>query len=1086
MTRQLSLTAAAVLVSVAARAAPETWTMVNPTGREYRDEPVRLKMAVPADIGPERYTVLEDGRAVPYQVEAIDGKPAVWVAATLSATQTHVYAIAPGQAVRAEPKVRVRRDGDTIELDNGVLAVRVPASDAVGLVGPVRQVRLPDGRWVGKSEWRTERKLTAFTATVVGDGAIFGKVRLRYEFEGRGGLLDESPAFCEVTLALQPGKAHAIVEEVHAMGRDDGWEFDCAAGWAPRHAVVEPHFGGFGRPEMKNSDGIPYPWPPDTLKAGQTRMGDTLLHLHPRWSQAYDDGWMFAAADEKHAVAALVCRPGKWLWPHDNAIAVKVKESADYAGLRCPTRRGRRYWYLAAGPRADWQNPEALHGYVLYHAHEGLDKLFQEYILAWPGLQPPPELKLSAEQAAEWANGAGQYATRANAFVGWGPGGNAGFRTTRHPINTLTRAQALFDPDTFGDYWLFWSPENPNFATSWIHGAFNALAEAVKYPGVKEHPFFARMQRLAWMKAREEVHHSVTLPSGAGQECFGYMHRHQWRDRQALCRDGLGVDPETRDWLAAAERFIFRTSHPVAGGGRRSHPGGDTHPPGPDVFEGLGALGLSEDLAKLGTEEFAGFGVVFRNRPDTPEETYLAFKAGPNRGHFHGDALSFHYCAYGRPQVVDHHCSYNPRAGGEHMHNRLAFHTDTLPWANMDGYERLIAFKTAEPAAVAIGQVESERLRVTEKFPPELWDWDLPQERFATPLKYRRTVVMMKGTDTTPDYFVFRDQYTGPALSATYCLHAYGQTCEQKGNSFEFDPVRLTVVAPETFAVSRHDWSHSNGGLEETKGLRLTVKGERAEFITVLMPKAIKRVTMGQLVLKDALRRDVRGRGAPEPVWQMVDLVVQLVWDAGRLLPTANVRAPGLHPAFVCQGAVEGAEADGKLRVSLRAPLRTRGFSGDVDFVVEVKRDGNALSGTYTGTLLLDPGKREQRLERGGSAVGERLDQASAPLDIYADAALPAVTAVPGGVRVGKDEIVFGGGVDDDDATVYVSVRRDGKSLIVLTGADLDMDRSQGEIGLFVPDAGYPFGEIPDWLLRQRAPRPAWYKDAWPPTREAP
>lgn len=41
---------------------------------------------------------------------------------------------------------------------------------------------------------------------------------------------------------------------------------------------------------------------------------------------------------------------------------------------------------------------------------------------------------------------------------------------------------------------------------------------------------------------------------------------------------------------------------------------------------------------------------------------------------------------------------------------------------------------------------------------------------------------------------------------------------------------------------------------------------------------------------------------------------------------------------------------------------------------------------------------------------------------------------------------------------------------VTLTAEDLDLDRSQGEVGLFVPDAGYPFGEIPDWLIRQRAP----------------
>jgi hypothetical protein len=40
---------------------------------------------------------------------------------------------------------------------------------------------------------------------------------------------------------------------------------------------------------------------------------------------------------------------------------------------------------------------------------------------------------------------------------------------------------------------------------------------------------------------------------------------------------------------------------------------------------------------------------------------------------------------------------------------------------------------------------------------------------------------------------------------------------------------------------------------------------------------------------------------------------------------------------------------------------------------------------------------------------------------------------------------------------------------LTLTGNDIDMDRDQGDVGLFVPDAGYPFGEIPDWLVRQRA-----------------
>jgi hypothetical protein len=47
----------------------------------------------------------------------------------------------------------------------------------------------------------------------------------------------------------------------------------------------------------------------------------------------------------------------------------------------------------------------------------------------------------------------------------------------------------------------------------------------------------------------------------------------------------------------------------------------------------------------------------------------------------------------------------------------------------------------------------------------------------------------------------------------------------------------------------------------------------------------------------------------------------------------------------------------------------------------------------------------------------------------------------------------------------------------------LDLNRLQGDIGLFVPDAGYPFGGIPDWLVRQRSKVPDRHEESWPPAR---
>jgi hypothetical protein len=380
--------------------------------------------------------------------------------------------------------------------------------------------------------------------------------------------------------------------------------------------------------------------------------------------------------------------------------------------------------------------------------------------------------------------------------------------------------------------------------------------------------------------------------------------------------------------MTAAARFKQRLSWPF-GDTRRASTMGDSHP----STDGARIMDVpADELRAYATEELPGYGVVFTNNPGTPKETYLAFKSGPNRGHFHGDQLAYHFCANGNPLLVDHHCSYHPRAGQEHMHNRLAFFTDEFPYANMDGYERLIAFKTGAVADVAVGQVESSRLRKVQQFPPEDWDARYPELRFDRPLVYRRTVVCVKGG--AQDYVVFRDQFWADRpLHAAYCLHTYGDAPTRDAGRVSFGPkLTLFCATPTEFALKPFPWSHDNGKHEETQGARLEMTGQAGEFITV----------------------------------------------------------------------------------------------------------------------------------------------------VYPDGATPPMAAIAGGVEVGDDRIVFGGNqTTDGKADTVVRVTRGGKDALTLAGTDINLSRNQGRIGLFVPDAGYPFGDIPDWLIKQRAAPPAWYTP-WP------
>jgi len=178
-------------------------TLVNPTARSYPDEVVRLLAEAP--MGP--FAVSEDGAPVPYQVEESDGKRWIWVCSSFAPGQAHRYAIVAGAPTVAKPKVKLQRDGDRFILDNGLIAVRLPAATAAGgaIPGPISGVRLPGGGWIGGSSWVAAADPSAFAAAVIGDGTVLAKVRLSYRFPGTAGLLSEVDSFAEVEVTLAPG-----------------------------------------------------------------------------------------------------------------------------------------------------------------------------------------------------------------------------------------------------------------------------------------------------------------------------------------------------------------------------------------------------------------------------------------------------------------------------------------------------------------------------------------------------------------------------------------------------------------------------------------------------------------------------------------------------------------------------------------------------------------------------------------------------------------------------------------------------------------------------------------------------------------
>ena len=752
------------------------------------------------------------------------------------------------------------------------------------------------GRYDPAVTAQVEALLAGKAARQIADGPLFR--RWRVEQDGY-----------VMRVTQQPGKPFALVEESGAADWTLPLDTGLAAGG--RQALMQRWFVE----PFKESQGLETV----ALSNDATRLKGAVIELLPRWTQSYDEGWFFGVTDGRRLVAVMPLRAGRWRWPHDAKLTARVDE-AGRPILDGSMPHGARYWLLIAGPS---DLASRLLDIAKAEGFAPLDKLHNHYVFG----------PIAAdEKPAEVLNFYSNDTNPTHVIRRWGRAAvkDAAAGKTKHALADVYEVQARLDPDWFGRYEHGWSPINPNFYTDFMR---LAIAQAAMLRG---DPAFPHVRDQAVEVFKSDLDHSVTLPGGAGQECPGYLAHamEQWEPLAPVSAKYLGYDPRADPRYAAAASFIAHLSHPDGEGGRIFHPGGDTHPGRPEPIGFAAEYGVRADPATFVTEELPGFGVVFRDKSGTPHETYLAFKSGPNRGHYHGDQLSFHYIADGRPLAIDHRVSYSPRAGQEHMHNRVSFSAPGVPWANMDGHERLIAFEAGEQAALAIGQVESLRLRPVKQYPPEDWDTAADLVRFDHPLKYRRTIVMLR--DLPSPVFVVYDQFDVPTddVTATWNLHVKSNGIRQEGSIVRFSDLTVHVIEPEAFAFASfpstaENWLTEKKAGEATEGARLTARPGSGRFLTVLVPAA-------------------------------------------------------------------------------------------------------------AGNVAVEP--------------------------------------APGGVKVGPYAVRFAEGFADRTSRVagdgvVVGVRRDGADVLRLTQDQVDLNRSQGEIGLFIPDVGYPFGPIPDWLIEQRGGR---------------
>jgi len=201
-------------------------------------------------VDPQELT-LTDAQGAPLLFQLADRQPAngrtrsatLRFLAKVEANGVSHYTLAAkgAGAIAAEAMpVTVRNTRRGIEIDNSVIAVRLPAAAQIeypqpiaarlgGVPGFVQGVRLPDGKWAGSSTLVTDQPVSAFFCELLEAGPVSAIVRLEYRFAPRG--------YYRVIVRLDQDAPVAFVDEEFDFGEfTDGSDFlalDLTAGWQP-------------------------------------------------------------------------------------------------------------------------------------------------------------------------------------------------------------------------------------------------------------------------------------------------------------------------------------------------------------------------------------------------------------------------------------------------------------------------------------------------------------------------------------------------------------------------------------------------------------------------------------------------------------------------------------------------------------------------------------------------------------------------------------------------------------------------------------------------------------------------------------
>ena len=403
-------------------------------------------------------------------------------------------------------------------------------------------------------------------------------------------------------------------------------------------------------------------------------------------------------------------------------------------------------------------------------------------------------------------------------------------------------AYIVCDPDSWIGYHNGWYPGNPNFHTDKYKSALYLAGSMLDHPDAKDWIEYARLNFI------DDTKVDLMPPDGVDVECPGYAgYAMSLLLPMASIFENLGYAniPATDPLFKGTGIWHRKLLTPVDPriGHRHEAPIGDTHRWDEGMREYFGDMakffvktdpGFAKDMMNTwrtletgglqtrrsplqcllamdlsipdekledmdwSSQFFYGFGAVFHDQFGTPNESFLAYKAGPARGHYHNDEQTYHYYALNTPISLDYNCSYRPRGDHAALKNGMTF-------GNLDqivnnqknqpvpAQEQLFstaavgAFISQPQGDLVVSENEGDTLSMDPIYPQDSeFQRSYPSRKIGD-LIHRRLLLMAKhpASSKMSDYLVVRDEVKSDNVPQQVNVHLLAKDIQANGRQVD-------------------------------------------------------------------------------------------------------------------------------------------------------------------------------------------------------------------------------------------------------------------------------------------------------------